>query len=107
MVGDPVALAEGKVEALTGSPGLDPSGVPDGVSSDAILDAFLDYLNREGIDPYPHQEEAVLELYEGKNVILNTPTGSGKSLVAMALQFKGLCEGRCVYYTVPIKAAGE
>ncbi len=104
MVGDPVALAEGKVEALTGSPGLDPSGVPDGVSSDAILDAFLDYLNREGIDPYPHQEEAVLELYEGKNVILNTPTGSGKSLVAMALQFKGLCEGRCVYYTVPIKA---
>jgi len=56
-------------------------------SNDAILDAFLSYLIEAGIEPYAHQESAILELYAGHNVILNTPTGSGKSLVAMAVQF--------------------
>ena len=83
---------------------LSPSSVSDRTSSDAILETFPDYLTAEAIEPYDHQEEAILELYEGKNVILNTPTGSGKSLVALALHFHGLCKGRRSYYTVPIKA---
>jgi superfamily II RNA helicase len=45
-----------------------------------------------------------LELFAGKNVILNTPTGSGKSLVAAAFHFKALCAGQRSVYTCPIKA---
>jgi superfamily II RNA helicase len=85
-------------------PELDPSSVVDPSSSSSVLDAFLEYLIEAGFDLYDHQEEAILELYEGKNVILNTPTGSGKSLVALALQFRAVCQGRRSYYTVPIKA---
>jgi len=73
-------------------------------SSDEILDAFLFYLEKTGTTPYGHQEEAILELFAGNNVILNTPTGSGKSLVALALQFRAICQKRRCYYTVPIKA---
>ncbi|NLT69434.1 MAG: DUF3516 domain-containing protein [Verrucomicrobiaceae bacterium] len=73
-------------------------------SNDAILDAFLSYLIEAGIEPYAHQESAILELYAGHNVILNTPTGSGKSLVAMAVQFRAVCQGRRCFYTVPVKA---
>ncbi len=53
---------------------------------------------------YSAQEEAVLEIVSGKNVILNTPTGSGKSLVALALHFDSFLRGRRSYYTSPIKA---
>lgn len=73
-------------------------------SPDEILNSFLDYIGSLGVDLYDHQEEAILELLEGKNVILNTPTGSGKSMVALALQYRALCLGRRCYYTVPIKA---
>ena len=83
---------------------LDPAKVSDVTSSAAVLDVFLEWLIESGIEPYDHQEEAILELYEGKNVILNTPTGSGKSLVALALHFRAICQGRRSYYTVPIKA---
>jgi len=54
-------------------------------TADHLLDRFLDFARTRGIELYPAQEEAILELYSGKNVILNTPTGSGKSLVASAL----------------------
>ncbi|MFD2303875.1 DEAD/DEAH box helicase [Roseibacillus ishigakijimensis] len=74
------------------------------LSSEEALENFLAYLIEAGIEPYDHQENAILELFEGKNVILNTPTGSGKSLVAAALHYRGLCLGRTSYYTVPIKA---
>ena len=74
------------------------------LSSEQALENFLSYLIESGIEPYDHQENAILELFEGKNVILNTPTGSGKSLVAAALHYRGLCLGRTSYYTVPIKA---
>ena len=57
-----------------------------------------------GLTLYPEQEEAILELFAGRNVILNTPTGSGKSLVAAALHFKALCAGQRSVYTCPIKA---
>jgi len=83
---------------------LDPDKVADRDSNDEVLGAFLDFMVESGIEPYDHQEEAILELFAGKNVILNTPTGSGKSLVALALQFRAVCQGRRSYYTVPIKA---
>jgi superfamily II RNA helicase len=72
--------------------------------SDTLLDAFLDYVSEKKLGLYPAQEEAILELYGEKNVILNTPTGSGKSLVATALHFKSLAEGKQSFYTSPIKA---
>lgn len=68
------------------------------------LDLFLDFVAERGLELYPAQEEAILELYSGKNVILNTPTGSGKSLVAAALHFHSMAEGRRSIYTCPIKA---
>ena len=83
---------------------LDPGKINDPTSSSEVLDAFLEYLIESGIEPYDHQEEAILELFDGKNVILNTPTGSGKSLVALALHFRAICQGRRSFYTVPIKA---
>jgi len=83
---------------------LNRKNLPENPAPDDILNAFLDYLAATGTEPYDHQEEAILELFAGNNVILNTPTGSGKSLVALALQFKSLCQGRRSYYTVPIKA---
>jgi superfamily II RNA helicase len=73
-------------------------------SSDELLGLFLDYVAGKGLTLYPAQEEAVLELFEGKNVILNTPTGSGKSLVASAMHFASLAHGRRSVYTCPIKA---
>ena len=83
---------------------LDPGVISDPSDSSEVLDAFLEYLIEAGIEPYDHQEEAILELFAGKNVILNTPTGSGKSLVALALHFRAICQKRRSFYTVPIKA---
>lgn len=74
------------------------------LGNDALLGGFLDYTTAKGLELYPAQEEAILELFEDKNVILNTPTGSGKSLVASALHFQSLAKGRRSFYTCPIKA---
>ena len=74
------------------------------VTSDLILDRFLDFLSEKKLDLYPAQEEAILALIDGQNVILNTPTGSGKSLVATALHFQSLALGKRSFYTCPIKA---
>jgi len=69
-----------------------------------LLDRFLDYVTERKLELYPAQEEAILELFDDKNVILNTPTGSGKSLVATALHFKSMAQGQRSVYTCPIKA---
>jgi superfamily II RNA helicase len=73
-------------------------------TSDAIFDRFLDYVASKNLTLYPAQEEALLEILAGRNVILNTPTGSGKSLVATAMHFKAMAEGKRSFYTCPIKA---
>ncbi len=73
-------------------------------SNDVLLGRFLEYAESKRLRLYPAQEEAILELFEEKNVILNTPTGSGKSLVASALHFKALAQGKRSIYTFPIKA---
>ena len=72
--------------------------------SDDLLDRFLEYVEDRGLSLYPAQEEAILALLDGQNVILNTPTGSGKSLVASALLFASLARGQRAVYTCPIKA---
>ena len=72
--------------------------------SEDILEAFMEWSEARGTTLYPAQEEAILELLDGKNVILNTPTGSGKSMVALALHFDSIVHGRKSVYTCPIKA---
>ncbi|RLP82142.1 DUF3516 domain-containing protein [Mycetocola lacteus] len=73
-------------------------------SADDVFESFLDWATSGGITPYPAQEEALMELVSGANVILSTPTGSGKSLVAMGAHFAALAAGERTYYTAPIKA---
>src|SRR4051812_7800218 len=73
-------------------------------SADALYDAFTTWTEEQGIALYPHQEEAAIELFSGNNVVLATPTGSGKSLVAVAAHFAALADGRATFYTAPIKA---
>ncbi len=72
--------------------------------ADRLLALFLDYVAARGLTLYPAQEEALLAVFEGHNVILNTPTGSGKSLVALAVCFAALARGRRAVWTCPIKA---
>ena len=79
------------------------SGLDD-AEPDALLDLFIDWVSDLGFELFPAQEEALLELFAERHVILNTPTGSGKSLVAAGLHFKALAEGKRSYYTSPIKA---
>lgn len=77
---------------------------PGSVSADEILDLFLGWVADIGLTLYTAQEEALLEIMADRHVILNTPTGSGKSLVALGAHFKALCEGGTSFYTSPIKA---
>ena len=74
------------------------------IDDDGLMMRFLEVQELRGVSLYPAQEEAILELFSGKNVILNTPTGSGKSLVASALHFHSLARGRKSVYTCPVKA---
>lgn len=82
-------------------PGL---GEPRSLTDDDIYERFFQWVESRGITPWPHQEDAVLSLVSGNHVILSTPTGSGKSMVALAMHFIALCTGRRSYYTAPIKA---
>src|ERR1700732_2988377 len=78
--------------------------LPETPEPDAVFDAFAGWSKRRGLALYPHQEEALIEIVSGANVILSTPTGSGKSLVAMGAHFTALADGRRTFYSAPIKA---
>jgi superfamily II RNA helicase len=78
--------------------------IPQDPTPDNIMAGFFQAVDDLGITLYKAQEDAILELMSDKNVILATPTGSGKSLVATALHFKAFCEKKRSYYTCPIKA---
>lgn len=75
-----------------------------GADPDDVYDAFAAWADGRGLTLYPAQDEAVLEWVSGNNVILATPTGSGKSLVATAAHFAAMCNGQRSFYTAPIKA---
>jgi len=74
------------------------------LSDDDALLRFTDFVTAQGLELYPAQEEALLELLSNKHAILSTPTGSGKSLVATFLHFLALARGQTSVYTCPIKA---
>src|SRR4051812_41095030 len=78
--------------------------LPGTAEPDAVFDAFAGWVAEQGLTLYPHQEEALIEIATGANVILSTPTGSGKSLVATGAHFAALADGRTTFYTAPIKA---
>ncbi|WP_308283114.1 DEAD/DEAH box helicase [Bifidobacterium pluvialisilvae] len=93
-------MEQGTLQALIPGYGDDDRNL----SADDIYDRFFDWVASRGIEPWPHQEDALLSLLAGDHVILSTPTGSGKSLVALGMHFAALCTGRRSYYTAPIKA---
>lgn len=80
--------------------------LPKGTTTDedAVYDAIMRWVDARGLTLYPAQEEALLECVSGSNVILATPTGSGKSLVATGAMAAALARGECSVYTAPIKA---
>ena len=82
----------------------DLADVPESLIDDAIVDSFIAWTRQTGITLYPAQEEATLALAGGDHVILATPTGSGKSMVAIAAHFVALARGQRSFYTAPIKA---
>ena len=72
--------------------------------ADALYEAFVSWAGRDGLTLYPHQDEALIEILGGANVVVTTPTGSGKSLIATGAHFAALNLGQRSYYTAPIKA---
>ncbi|HEY3955202.1 MAG TPA: DUF3516 domain-containing protein [Streptosporangiaceae bacterium] len=78
--------------------------LPETTDPDAVFEAFAGWAAGQGLELYPHQEEALIEIVSGANVILSSPTGSGKSLVAAGAHFYALAVGMRSFYTAPIKA---
>ena len=95
--------ANGRATVAGGTMNL-ADALPDHVSADTLYDAFVEWAGERGLALYPHQEEAAIELFDERNVVLATPTGSGKSMVAVAAHFAALAAGKHTYYTAPIKA---
>jgi superfamily II RNA helicase len=78
--------------------------LPSEPDPDAVYEAFSAWTAKQGLELYPAQQDALIEIVSGSNVILATPTGSGKSLVAAGAHFFALAEGKRTFYTAPIKA---
>lgn len=78
--------------------------LPPNADPDALFEAFSSWAEDQGITLYPAQEEALIEVVSGANVVLSTPTGSGKSLVAAGAHFTALAQDKVTFYTAPIKA---
>jgi superfamily II RNA helicase len=78
--------------------------LPDDADPDAVFGAFSSWAAEQGFSLYPHQEEALIEVVSGANVIVSTPTGSGKSLIATGAHFTALARDDRTFYTAPIKA---
>nr|WP_106815938.1 DEAD/DEAH box helicase [Microbacterium timonense] len=81
-----------------------PQGAAGAPDADALYDAFVEWAADQGFSLYAAQDEAVIEIVSGSNVILSTPTGTGKSLVAVAAHAACVARGGRSYYTAPIKA---
>ncbi|HEY2766127.1 MAG TPA: DUF3516 domain-containing protein [Pseudonocardiaceae bacterium] len=80
------------------------AALPGGSGPDELFDTFTGWVSEQGLTLYPAQEDALIEIVSGANVILATPTGSGKSLVAIGAHATALAQGRRSVYTAPIKA---
>ena len=78
--------------------------LPPDAGPDSVYEVLTGWVADQGLTLYPHQDEAILEILSGSNLILSTPTGSGKSLVATAAHLAALAEDRVSFYTAPIKA---
>ena len=78
--------------------------IPATYDPDAVYGAFVDWATERGLALYPAQDEALIEIVSGANLILSTPTGTGKSLVAVGAHFAALAQGKRTFYTAPIKA---
>ena len=80
------------------------TALPVGADAGAVFDAFTGWVAEQDIKLYPAQTEALLEVASGANVIVSTPTGSGKSLIALGAHVLAMAEGRRSFYTAPVKA---
>ena len=98
-------LGESIDASVHGSLGaLSPTWWEPWLSESAAFERFLEWTLARGIELWPHQEDALMDLAAGDHVIVGTPTGSGKSLIALGMHFLAMCTGRRSYYTAPIKA---
>src|SRR2546430_17039122 len=77
--------------------------LPANPDPDNLFETFSQWTSQRGIELYPAQEEALIEVVSGATVILSTPTGSGKSLVAVGAHYTALASGQRSSYTAPIK----
>ena len=100
------AFAHGSLGALSPSWWMpEDGGEPEPwLDTETAYERFVGWVEARGIEPWPHQEDALFALAADSNVILGTPTGSGKSLVALGLMYMAMATGRRAYYTAPIKA---